>query len=302
MKKILVVALALLPVITKAQVNTHADLTQYVNPLMGTASKPIMSNGNTYPAIALPWGMNFWTPQTGKMGSGWQYTYDADKILGFKQTHQPSPWMNDYGMFSIFPETGKLVLDEAKRASWFSHKAEIAKPYYYSVYLADYDITTEITPTERAASFRMTFPESDSSHILIDAFDKGSYIKIIPGERKIIGYSTKNSGAVTDNFKNFFVIYIDKPFELASVWHDKQTGDGELEYTGDHAGAVISFKTKKGEQVHLRVASSFISIEQAELNLKREIGSDSFAQTEQKAKATWNKTLSRLNVEGGTID
>ncbi|MDN5284707.1 MAG: glycoside hydrolase family 92 protein [Mucilaginibacter sp.] len=301
MKKIVLLAFAFLPLITSAQVSKVTDLVDYINPLMGTASKPSLSNGNTYPAVALPWGMNFWTPHTGKMGNGWQYTYDADKILGFKQTHQPSPWMNDYGMFSIFPETGTLKLDESKRGSWFSHKAEVAKPYYYSVYLADYNVTTEITPTERAANFRFTFPESDSSHIIIDAFNKGSYVKIIPAEKKIIGYSTRNSGAVPANFKNYFVIYVDKPFELASTWHDWQK-DGSLEYTGDHAGAVISFKTKKGEQVHLRVASSFISIEQAELNLKRELGTDNFEATEQKAKATWNKTLNHLKVEGGTID
>jgi predicted alpha-1,2-mannosidase len=302
MKKITLLATLLLPLAALAQspVNTTQPV-DYVNPLMGTASKPDLSNGNTYPAIALPWGMNFWTPQTGKMGDGWQYTYDADKIRGFKQTHQPSPWMNDYGMFAIIPETGALKLDENKRGSWFSHKAETAKPYYYSVYLADYDVTTEIAPTERAASFRFTFPKSDSSHIVIDAFDKGSYVKIIPGEQKIVGYSTRNSGAVTANFKNYFVIYIDKPFELASAWHNWQK-DGSLEYTGDHAGAVISFKTTKGEQVHLRVASSFISIEQAELNLKRELGTDSFETTEQKGKDTWNKTLSHLKVEGGTID
>ena len=301
MKKIVLLAFAFLPLITSAQVSKVTDLVDYINPLMGTASKPSLSNGNTYPAVALPWGMNFWTPQTGKMGNGWQYTYDADKILGFKQTHQPSPWMNDYGMFSIFPETGTLKLDEGKRGSWFSHKAEVAKPYYYSVYLADYNVTTEITPTERAANFRFTFPESDSSHIILDAFNKGSYVKIIPAEKKIIGYSTRNSGAVPANFKNYFVIYIVKPFELASTWHNWQK-DGSLEYTGDHAGAVITFKTKKGEQVHLRVASSFISTEQAELNLKRELGTDSFDATEQKAKATWNKTLNHLKVEGGTID
>ncbi len=302
MKKIFFIALTFLPLITLAQVNKQADLTDYVNPLMGTASKPIMSNGNTYPAVAVPWGMNFWTPQTGKMGSGWQYTYDADKILGFKQTHQPSPWMNDYGMFSIFPETGQIKLDETERASWFSHKAETSKPYYYSVYLADYDVTTEITPTERAANFRFTFPKSDSSHILIDAFDKGSYVKIIPEKNEIIGYSTKNSGAVTENFKDYFVIYIDKPFKDAFVWHDLKVDTGVLEYKGDHAGAVISFKTSKGEQVHLRVASSFISIEQAELNLKRELGNESFDVTEQKAKDIWNKTLNHINVQGGTID
>jgi predicted alpha-1,2-mannosidase len=302
MKKTLLTALAFLPLVTFAQINKEANLVDYINPLMGTASKPIMSNGNTYPAIAVPWGMNFWTPQTGKMGDGWQYTYDADKIRGFKQTHQPSPWMNDYGMFSVFPETGILKLNEDTRASWFSHKAETAKPYYYSVYLADYDVTTEITPTERAANFRFTFPKSDSSHIIIDAFDKGSYVKIIPGKQEIIGYSTKNSGAVPDNFKDYFVIYIDKPFEQTSVWEALKENKGALEYKGDHAAAVISFKTSKGEQVHMRVASSFISIEQAEINLKRELGNDSFDVTEQKAKTVWNKTLNHVNVEGGSID
>ncbi|RYZ55037.1 MAG: glycoside hydrolase family 92 protein, partial [Chitinophagaceae bacterium] len=125
------------------------DPVEWVNTLMGTDSKPSLSNGNTYPSICVPWGMNFWTPQTGKMGDGWAYMYSADKIRGFKQTHQPSPWMNDYGQFSIMPLTGKLRFKEDDRASWFSHKAEVAKPYYYSVYLADHDVTTEITPTER---------------------------------------------------------------------------------------------------------------------------------------------------------
>src|ERR1035437_2624971 len=222
MKNIFLVTLTFLTIVTFAQnVSKMVNPVDLVNPFMGTESKQSLSNGNTFPAIALPWGMNFWTPQTGKMGDGWQYTYTADKIRGFKQTHQPSPWMNDYGQFSIFPETGKLKLNEDERASWFSHKSETARPYYYSVYLADYDVTTEITPTERAANIRFTFPKTDSAHIIIDAFNKGSYIKIIPGEQKIIGYSTRNSGAVPVNFKNYFVIYIDKPFQLASAWHDQ---------------------------------------------------------------------------------
>ena len=179
----------------------------FVNSLMGTDSKPSFSNGNTYPAICLPWGMNFWVPQTGHMGDGWQYQYGADKIAGFKQTHQPSPWMNDYGMFSMMPVTGHLHFTEEDRASWFSHKAETASPYYYSVYLADADVTTEIVPTERAARFRFTYPASDSSFIVIDAFDRGSYIKVIPEQHKIIGYTTRNSGSVPANFKNYFVIY-----------------------------------------------------------------------------------------------
>ena len=122
------------------------DWTQYVNPLMGTQSSFELSTGNTYPTIARPWGMNFWTPQTGKMGDGWQYVYTANKIRGFKQTHQPSPWINDYGQFSIMPMVGKPEFDEEKRASWFGHKGEEATPYYYKVYLAEYDIVTETSP------------------------------------------------------------------------------------------------------------------------------------------------------------
>ena len=284
------------------RVDKITDPVEWVNPLMGSESSGDLSNGNTYPAIALPWGMNTWTPQTGQMGDGWQYTYTASKIRGFKQTHQPSPWMNDYGQFSIFPETGKIVVNEDDRASWFSHKAEVAKPYYYSVYLADYNITTEITPTERASCFRITFPKSDSAHIIVDAFDKGSFIKIFPAQQKIIGYTTKNSGNVPDNFKDYFVIYFDKPFLIRRHTPDGKPDLSPIEIKGDHAIAVINFITEANEQVHLKVASSFISYEQAELNLKRELGGDSFEMTKQKAKAVWNKTLSRLQVSGGSVD
>ncbi|MEZ0483631.1 GH92 family glycosyl hydrolase [Fibrella aquatica] len=278
----------------------QSDLVELVNPLIGTDSKPSLSNGNTYPAIALPWGMNFWLPQTGKMGNGWAYTYSADKIRGFKQTHQPSPWMNDYGQFSLMPMTGKLRIDEDERASWFSHKAEVAKPYYYSVYLADHDVTTEIAPTERAAMFRFTFPKTDSSFVVLDAFDRGSYVKIIPGQRKIIGYTTRNSGGVPANFKNYFVAYFDKPFALAQAWHGKTLAKDTIEIQAAHAGAVVGFKTTKGEQVHVRVASSFISYEQAELNLN-ELGDDAFDAVKQKGKSAWNKELNRIRVEGGSL-
>ncbi|WP_435524537.1 hypothetical protein [Chryseobacterium indoltheticum] len=103
-------------------------------------------------------------------------TYDADKIRGIKQTHQPSPWMNDYGMFSIMPITGKMRFNEEERASWFSHKSETSKPYYYSVYLADHNVTAELTPTERAVQMRLTYPSSENSWFVVDAFDKGSEI------------------------------------------------------------------------------------------------------------------------------
>jgi predicted alpha-1,2-mannosidase len=281
-----------------AQLVTPVD---YVNTLVGSQSKNSLSNGNTYPAIALPWGMNFWMPQTGKMGDGWAYTYDADKIRGFKQTHQPSPWINDYGQFAIMPVIGEPQFDEDKRASWFSHKSEIAKPYYYSVYLADHDVQTEISPTMRASIFRFTFPKSDKSFIVVDAFDEGSYVKIIPDENKIIGYTTKNNGGVPDNFKNYFVIVFDKPFTYKSTVSDNVTSRNKLETESKHAGAIIGFSTKKGEVVHARVASSFIGFEQAQLNLK-ELGNDSFDQIKEKGRKEWNKVLGKIEVEDGNID
>ena len=276
------------------------DPVEYVNPLMGTQSLHSLSNGNTYPAICRPWGMNFWTPQTGKMGDGWAYTYTAEKIRGFKQTHQPSPWMNDYGQFSIMPVTGKIVFDETERASWFSHKAEVSKPYYYSVYLADYDVTTEITATERAAHFQITFPENEKSSIVVDAFDKASYIKIIPSENKIIGYTTRNSGGVPTNFKNYFVLVFDKPFTSNYTWHDKILEKDKLEKTNIHVGAIVTFKTQKGEIINVKTASSFISPEQAELNLKNELGTSSFQETLENSKKEWNTVLSKVKAEGGS--
>lgn len=273
----------------------------YVNPLMGTQSTFELSTGNTYPAIARPWGMNFWTPQTGKMGDGWQYTYTANKIRGFKQTHQPSPWINDYGQFSIMPVVGKPEFDENKRASWFAHKGETAKPYYYKVYLAEHDVVTELTPTERAAMFRFTFPENEHSYVVVDAFDKASSVKIDVANRRITGYSTRNSGGVPDNFRNYFVIEFDKAFTYKAVVDNKTLIAESTETTSAHAGAIIGFATKKGETVHARVASSFISEEQAMQNLK-ELGDDTFDTLVEKGKDAWNDVLGRVEVEGGNLD
>ena len=277
------------------------DWVQYVNPLVGTQSTFELSTGNTYPAIARPWGMNFWTPQTGKMGDGWQYVYTANKIRGFKQTHQPSPWINDYGQFSIMPVTGQPVFDEDKRASWFSHKGEVALPHYYKVYLAEHDVVTEFTPTERAVLFRFTFPENEHSYVVVDAFDRGSYIRIVPEKNRIIGYSTRNSGGVPQNFRNYFIVEFDKPFTYTASVKDSVIQESQKEQQAAHAGAIIGFKTKKGEIVHARVASSFVSYEQAERNLL-ELGTDSFDTLVQKGRDAWNNVLGKIEVEGGNLD
>ena len=273
----------------------------YVSTLVGTESTFQISTGNTYPAIALPWGMNFWVPQTGKNGDGWQYTYTATKIRAFKQTHQPSPWINDYGQFSLMPTVGEPIFDENERASWFSHKAEVAKPYYYQVYLADYDVTTEVVPTERAAILRFTFPETDRANVVVDAFDKGSEVTLLPDQRRIIGYTTRNSSGVPENFRNYFVIEFDKPFNVYYTVDDTLINEGQPHVTSSHAGAIVTFKTHRGEQVNARVASSFISPEQALLNLK-ELGNDKLETVKEKGRQRWNEVLGRIQVEDGNID
>ena len=273
----------------------------YVNPLVGSQSSFQLSTGNTYPAIAMPWGMNFWVPQTGKNGDGWQYTYTANKIRGFKQTHQPSPWINDYGQFSLMPTVGEPVWDENERASWFSHKAEVAPPYYYKVYLADYDVVAEVAPTERAAILRFTFPETEQANVVIDAFDKGSVVRIDPENHAVYGYSTRNSSGVPEGFKNFFIIQFDKPFSSFSVVEDSIIHEGEKGIGCNHAGAIVTFNTRRGEQVNARVASSFISLDQPLVNL-RELGDDDLETIKENGRQRWNEVLGRIEVEDNDID
>ncbi len=293
MKRILAILIAVsaLAGCCRQEVELVTEPVDYVSTLVGSLSDYSFSTGNTYPAIALPWGMNFWTPVTGKMGDGWAYRYDAHIIRGFEQTHQPSPWINDYGQFAIMPVRDVANVDQEARASWFTHSSEVAKPYYYQVYLADHDINAEITPTERAAAFRFTFPESETSGIVVDAYDEGSFVQVLPEKNAIVGYTTKNCGGVPENFRNWFVVTFDKPFEVNKVY----------EFENDHAIATIGFKTVRGEVVNANVASSFISLDQAWLNLE-EIGAKSFAEVKNEAKARWNDVLGRIQVGGGTVD
>lgn len=300
MKKILAFSLLALAACTdKPAEKPQFRPSEYVSTLVGTQSDHSFSTGNTYPAVALPWGMNFWTPQTGKMGDGWAYTYGAHTICGFKQTHQPSPWINDYGQFSLMPVRGRDAIDETSRRSWFSHQSEEARPYYYNVYLADHDVVAEIAPTDRAAVLRFTFPESDESGVVIDAFDRGSHVEVMPDNRTVVGYTTRNSGGVPENFRNWFVIRFDKPFNGFRVFNGKTELKG-FEAEGEHALAAVYFATRRGEQVTARVASSFISEKQAVRNLETEVGDADFEAVKARAQARWDEVLGRISVEGGT--
>lgn len=303
MKKLIILSfIGLLAACSHERPEMVTDPVEYVSTLTGTLSHHAFSTGNTYPAIAMPWGMNFWTPVTGKMGDGWAYRYDQNIIRGLKQTHQPSPWINDYGQFAIMPVRDASAVDENSRASWFSHKSETARPYYYQVYLADHDINAEITPTERAAAFTFTYPESETSGVIVDAFDKGSWIKVIPEENAVVGYTTKNSGGVPDNFRNWFVLKFDKDIERWTLYDGADNpipAADELE--GNRIIASVSFKTVRGEKVGVKAASSFISLEQAWRNFA-EVEALTFEQVKRAAKERWNEVLGRIEIGGGTAD
>ena len=293
---------ALLTSCCSEKIEMVTDPANYVTTLTGTLSHHGFSTGNTYPATAMPWGMNFWTPVTGRMGDGWAYRYDQNIIRGFKQTHQPSPWINDYGQFAIMPVRDVADVDEGTRASWFSHKSETARPYYYQVYLADHDINAELSPTDRAAAFVFTYPESKTSGLIIDAFDNGSFIKILPQENALIGYTTKNSGGVPDNFRNWFVIRFDKEIERWMLYDGPENPyPDKCGLEGNHIIASIGFKTSRAEKVGVKAASSFISLEQAWRNFE-EVETLTFEQVKEAAKERWNDVLGRIEIGGGTTE
>ena len=273
----------------------------YVTTIVGTQSTGDFSTGNTYPATAMPWGMNFWTPQTGENHNRWAYSYNDHTIRGFRQIHQPSPWIGDYGTFSIMPVKDIANVGQEARASWFSHKSETTKPHYYQVYLADSDVNVEIAPTDRAAAMRFTFPDSETSGFVVDAFHDGSYVKFIPEENAVVGYSTMNYEGVPDNFRNWFVIKFDKPVESFTMYDTANKAVKGNEVESDNALAAVSFRTKRGDIVNVKAASSFISLEQAYRNLE-EVGDRTFDQVCQTGKERWNEVLGRIEVKGGTVD
>jgi predicted alpha-1,2-mannosidase len=272
------------------------DLVKYANTLQGTASDFGLSYGNTYPATALPFPMNAWTPQTGKNGEGWKYQYSVNTIRGFGQTHQCSPWVSDYAVFTLMPETGKLVVDENERAAAFHHSRELGRPDYYTVTFDD-SVKTEITPTERGAHLRFTFPASGDGWLVLDGYTQLSEVRIFPQERRITGW-VNNKRWAPDNFRNYFVLEFDQPFEGYGTWEKDSIQADSTHREGKGAGAWLKFA--KGSVVQVKVASSYISPEQAMTTLERELGAASFDETRRLAYNTWNRLFHRVLVEGGT--
>jgi predicted alpha-1,2-mannosidase len=273
-----------------------------VNPLMGTDSARSFSHGNQYPAIALPFPMNTWAPYTQPEKDSFFYQYNQNRIRGIRETHQPSPWIADYGTFSLMPVSGRLTVNEEDRASVFEHDKEIAQPGYYKVHLDTWNATAEVTPTERCARFRFTFEDAKDPFVVLDAFPGGSTVQIIPSENKIIGTTRYNHGGVPNNFSNYFVIVFDQPFTESGVWSPDSLQHDVKRLAGNHVGAYVKFASGTGTVVNCKVASSFISAEQAMRNLQQEIGDADFDTIKKRADDRWNEMLGRARVEGGTMD
>lgn len=274
-------------------------LADYVNTLQGTNSSHELTRGNTYPTTALPFGMHTWTPQTGNNGDGWKYQYHRKSIRGFQQAHQCSSWSNDYAVFSLFPVMDSLTVNQDQRATGFEHENEIARPYYYSVILNN-RIRTEMAPTERGAHLRFSFPQGHKGNIILDGYTGLCGVKIYPEEKMITGF-VNNGRGFQKGWKSFFVIVFDTPFTAYGTW-ENTTGairPGSLQGEGKGTGAYLQFK--EGATIQVKTASSYISEEQAKLNLSRELGRHkTLEQTKAAAKKIWNEHLSRITVEGGT--
>lgn len=263
----------------------RVSLTEHVNPLMGTASVFEFSHGNTYPAVAVPWGMNFWSPQTGENGSGWMYSYKDTLIRGFRQTHQPSPWINDYGTFSIMPVYGELKMSDKERGVSFSHVNEMATPEAYRVKL-DNEVTAALTATSRGMVMEVTYPAAEGQYIVIDAYRKDGSVTVDRENNRICGVTRYNNGGVPENFGNYFVVEFDKPMVEAG--------------TDEQVCAYAQFDLKPGETLTIRAASSFISPEQAQRNFDREVKGRTYAEVVTETRQRWNEMLGRIQVEGGT--
>lgn len=276
------------------------SLVTLANPLQGTDSTHGYSHGNTYPAIAVPFPMNAWAPYTQPQKDSFYYQYRQNKIRGIRQTHQPSPWIADYANFSLMAVSGKLAVKEDDRASEFRHESETAQPSYYRVRLDTWRSVMEVTPTERAARFRFTYENDGDAYVVLDAFQNGSVVEIIPGQNKVIGVCRNNNGGVPNNFSNYFVIEFDRPFAAYGTWTPDAVKAGQAKLSDKHVGAYFKFDNSKGRVVNAKAASSYLSPEQAQRNLDREIGSADFDTVRRRAEDSWNAMMNRIKVEGGT--
>lgn len=290
---------------------------KYVNSFIGSTGATDSDYGGTIPSVAPPFAMTQWCAMTRENYiSQNPYNYRDSTILGFIGTHQPAIWMGDYGFVSLLPSTGKVKISPKDRALRFKHDDEIASPYFYSVETKneeDKKIKTEIASTLRCAIFNITYPKTDDSYVFVEASRKISnekefkgFVNILPESNEIIGYNSDRYshmyGPDSPNFKGYFVMQFSKPFARHGTWENDSVAKGQIQKEGDHIGAYVYFDTSEGEVVQVKIASSFVSIEQARQNLKHEIPHWDFERVVKENKNEWEKYLNRISVESESED
>lgn len=293
----------------------------YVNPLIGSALK---GEGGVAPFVGPPFSMTNFLVQTreNKMSS-MAYVYEDKHISGFIASHQPTVWMGDYGYVSVMPEIGEIKTLPNDRKLPFSHQNEKATPYKYSVEMnasKHQKIKAEIAASGRCGIFRFTFPESNNSHILLQAINLNpelqdwandytpriqklkAWVKIDTVNNEIIGYNPDRQsaqiGPELKNFKGYFIVQFDKPIKSFGTWNEKDVFEKKQEETGTRMGAYISFQTKQNEKITVKIATSFISLEQARINLEKEIPDNDLDRVAASAKQKWEEKLSKIKITG----
>lgn len=303
----------------------------YVNPLIGTASTGFakgLDGGGTMPSVGTPFGMTNFVAQTGEnYMSRMNYFYETDSVIGFLASHQPTVWMGDYGYVSVMPQIGDLKLLPADRGLTFDHKNEISKPYYYSVVMNAADnkkIKGEIAGASHCGIIKFTYPATQNARIILQGINLNSgikhwandythrlktlkgYVNINKAKNEITGYNpdrmSAQIGPELPNFKGYFVVQFSKPFASFGTWDNNDVNKGSTEQYGTRMGAYVDFATKEKEVVEVRIATSFISIEQARKNLEIELKGKTFNTLVQSTRSIWQNSLSRISVNGITED
>ncbi len=293
MRRIIAIIILIFPLCFSLKAENFVD---YVNPLMGTESTYSFSHGNTYPAVAVPWGVNFWSPQTGENRNGWMYAYTDTVIRGFKQTHQPSPWINDYAVLSLMPLSSDLKLNHKDRGVAFSHDNEEARPYLYSVKM-DNGVKVSIAPTRTSSIMQVEYPSLEGQYFVIDAQHGGCKVDIDQMRRRVTGYVKNHNGGVPANFTNYYVMEFSHPIAEKGVMINDSLFAGRSVGEHDRVCGYLRFIVPEGEKLTVRISSSFISPEQAQLNFSREVKNKSFDEVKESAKSLWNSLLGRVVVE-----
>jgi len=292
------------------------DLVSYVQPLSGTAPANTKSalkhgsgtelNANTIPSVTLPFGMTQWIAETRRSETKCQppYLYNDSLITGFRATHWLSgSCVQDYGSFTIMPITGHLTTVPYNYQTKFSHKDEVTAPHYYRLNLPAYHLTTEITATERCAMLQFTAHQADSVYLLISPnSDKNEgYIRIDAKKGLVWGYNPAHriyqGWGKPAGFSGYFVIQFDRPFSSAGVYRGSEILKADSLHNGQDIGAYIGFSVKNGEQLRVRVGTSFSSLEGALKNLQAEIKTWDFNELVAHNKNVWQKALVQIEVK-----